>query len=326
MNPSSGTTGGLDGTRRVRTTYSRVLAHPSAYRRRPAGRTARWPSPRSSCSPPRGSPRSRSPTAATRSRRRRRGPGRPRIGPAPCPNRRSRAAGEPRPRSRTPAGAVRVTPHRATGDHPTPDHAAAHRDADHRADDGRTDAQRHPAGRAAADPPRRPSHPVHPAAAQHHPGRRRAGATPAGRSGQHRRHRPRQRPTGRARSTATELRVTVTNTGEVPQLVRLRYTLPAGRDRRRHPRLLGGRRAERTGAAPGSPAGRRSSAPGSGSRSTPTPGSGCHWPVPYRSAPPTRPDPGSAAVTDDEGFAVLFPPGPTSRRIDARRRSRSAST
>ncbi|PWR16381.1 hypothetical protein DKT69_06065, partial [Micromonospora sicca] len=110
-----------------------------------------------------------------------------------------------------------------------------------------------------------------------------------------------------ADSTVTTLRVTVTNTGRAPELIRLGYTLPAGLTD-----------AGSTGCAPAGGGRYRcggwTTAPGARfSSSIRVRVDGTAW----RSMPlsgsvgVTATAPGVAgAAADDEGFAVLFPPGP----------------
>ncbi|WP_406038325.1 hypothetical protein OG799_25440 [Micromonospora sp. NBC_00898] len=110
-----------------------------------------------------------------------------------------------------------------------------------------------------------------------------------------------------ADSTVTTLRVTVTNTGSGPELIRLGYTLPAGLTD-----------AGTTGCAPAGGGtyrcGEWTTAPGARfSSSIRVRVDGAAW----RSMPlggsvgVTATAPGvTGAAADDEGFAVLFPPGP----------------
>ncbi|MFI6760406.1 hypothetical protein ACIBF5_14845 [Micromonospora sp. NPDC050417] len=112
-----------------------------------------------------------------------------------------------------------------------------------------------------------------------------------------------------ARSTTTELQVTIRNTGETTQLVRLRYALPPGLTDAGTPGcapVTGG--TYRCGAwrtAAGAQFSTRI-------RVVVDPSAWLHMPlagsVQVTAVDPARPDAGS--VTDDEGFAVLFPPGP----------------
>ncbi|MGW5666878.1 hypothetical protein [Micromonospora sp. NPDC003776] len=110
-----------------------------------------------------------------------------------------------------------------------------------------------------------------------------------------------------AGSTVTTLRVTVTNTGGVAERIRLGYTLPAGLTDAGTPgcRSTGGG-GYRCGEWTAPPGDRFSSTirvrvAGTGWRSMPLSGS-------VRVSATAPGIPGTA--TDDEGFAVLFPPGP----------------
>jgi hypothetical protein len=112
-----------------------------------------------------------------------------------------------------------------------------------------------------------------------------------------------------ARTTATELRITVTNTGEVSQFVRLRYTLPPGvTDAGTRGCSAAGGRTYRCGAWTAAVGAQFSTriqvrVDADAWRRMPLAGS-----VQVSATDPARPD--VATVTDDEGFAVLFPAGP----------------
>lgn len=112
-----------------------------------------------------------------------------------------------------------------------------------------------------------------------------------------------------ARNTTTDLHVTVANTGDVPQLIRLRYTLPPGvTDAGTRGCSATGGGTYRCGAWNGAAGVRFSTrillrVDGEAWRRMPLGGS-----VQVTATDPARP--GSGAVTDGEGFAVLFPPGP----------------
>ncbi|MET8835876.1 hypothetical protein ABZV78_18410 [Micromonospora sp. NPDC004540] len=110
-----------------------------------------------------------------------------------------------------------------------------------------------------------------------------------------------------ADSTVTTLRVTVTNTGGRTELIRLGYTLPAGLTDAGTPGCAsaggGSHRCGEWTAAPGARfrASIRVRVAGTAWRSMPLSGS----------VKVTATAPGAAgAAGDDEGFAVLFPPGP----------------
>ncbi|MGC1213983.1 MAG: hypothetical protein WA890_22330 [Micromonospora sp.] len=110
-----------------------------------------------------------------------------------------------------------------------------------------------------------------------------------------------------AGSTVTSLRVTVTNTGTTPERIRLGYTLPAGLTDAGTPGCTSaGGGTYRCGAWSAAPGARFSSTvrvrvSGRAWRSMPLSGT----------VQVTATAPGVAgSATDDEGFAVLFPPGP----------------
>ncbi|RZU73071.1 hypothetical protein EV384_1468 [Micromonospora kangleipakensis] len=110
-----------------------------------------------------------------------------------------------------------------------------------------------------------------------------------------------------ADSTVTTLRVTVTNTGGVPELIRLAYRLPAGlTDAGTAGCAPAGGGSYRCGGWTTAPGARFSSSirvriDGAAWRSMPLSGS----------VGVTATAPGlTGAAVDDEGFAVLFPPGP----------------
>lgn len=110
-----------------------------------------------------------------------------------------------------------------------------------------------------------------------------------------------------ADSTVTTLRVTVTNTGTAPELVRLGYTLPAGLTDAGTPGCAAaGGGAFRCGEWATAPGARFSSSirvrvNATAWRAMPLSGS----------VEVTATAPGvSGSTTDNEGFAVLFPPGP----------------
>ncbi|MCI4064093.1 hypothetical protein MRQ36_16395 [Micromonospora sp. R77] len=110
-----------------------------------------------------------------------------------------------------------------------------------------------------------------------------------------------------ADSTVTTLRVTVTNTGTAPELVRLGYTLPAGLTDAGTPGCAAaGGGAYRCGEWATAPGARFSSTvqvrvSGTAWRAMPLSGS----------VEVTATAPGvSGSTADNEGFAVLFPPGP----------------
>ncbi|RKR88751.1 hypothetical protein BDK92_3081 [Micromonospora pisi] len=112
-----------------------------------------------------------------------------------------------------------------------------------------------------------------------------------------------------ARSTTTELQVTIRNTGETTQLVRLRYSLPSGLTDAGTPGcapVTGG--TYRCGAwqtAAGAQFSTRIRVLVDANAWLRMPLAGS---VQVTAVDPARPDAGS--VNDDEGFAVLFPPGP----------------
>ncbi|WP_326562398.1 hypothetical protein [Micromonospora sp. NBC_01796] len=114
-----------------------------------------------------------------------------------------------------------------------------------------------------------------------------------------------------ARSTTADLLVTVANTGDVPQHVRMRYTLPAGvTDAGTQGCSAAGAGTYRCGAWTAAAGARftariRVSVAADAWQQMPLDGS-----VQVSATDPARPT--LAAVTDDEGFAVLFPPGPPS--------------
>ncbi|NES26486.1 hypothetical protein GCE86_28730 [Micromonospora terminaliae] len=109
-----------------------------------------------------------------------------------------------------------------------------------------------------------------------------------------------------AASTVTTLRVTVTNTGGRPEQIRLAYTLPPGLTDAGTPGCAsaggGSHRCGEWTTAPGAQfrASIRVRVAGTAWRSMPLSGS----------VRVTATAPGVAATGDDEGFAVLFPPGP----------------
>lgn len=110
-----------------------------------------------------------------------------------------------------------------------------------------------------------------------------------------------------ARSTVTRLRVTVTNTGSAPELIRLGYTLPAG--------LTDAGTPGCASAGGGTyRCGEWSAAPGARFSSTVrvrVSGKAWRWMPLSGSVQVTATAPGvSGSAADDEGFAVLFPPGP----------------
>ncbi|MEV4631428.1 hypothetical protein AB0J90_34675 [Micromonospora sp. NPDC049523] len=117
-----------------------------------------------------------------------------------------------------------------------------------------------------------------------------------------------------ARSTTAELPVTVTNTGDVPQLVRMRYALPEGvTDAGTQGCAVAGPGTYRCGAWTAAAGARftariRVSVAADAWQRMPLDGS-----VQVSATDPARP--AMAAVTDEEGFAVLFPPGPPSAGV-----------
>ncbi|MEH0843295.1 hypothetical protein V6U81_13005 [Micromonospora sp. CPCC 205711] len=110
-----------------------------------------------------------------------------------------------------------------------------------------------------------------------------------------------------AASTVTTLRVTVSNTGTVPEQLRLRYTLPAGLTDAGTPGCLSsGDRHYRCGSWTAAPGAKFSTlirirVSGSAWRQMPLSGS-----VRVTATGPA----GKGTAEDNEGFAVLFPPGP----------------
>ncbi|MGN9774505.1 hypothetical protein ACTMS0_01790 [Micromonospora sp. H33] len=114
-----------------------------------------------------------------------------------------------------------------------------------------------------------------------------------------------------ARSTVTTLRVTITNTGGVAERIRLAYTLPAGITD------AGTKGCAATGGG-GHRCGQWTSAPGSRfSTELRLRVSGDAWRrMPLSgSVRATATAPGAAPVSDNQGFAVLFPPGPPAAGI-----------
>lgn len=110
-----------------------------------------------------------------------------------------------------------------------------------------------------------------------------------------------------AASTVTTLRVTVANTGRVPELIRLGYTLPAGlTDAGTAGCAAAGGGSYRCAPWTTAPGARFSTSirvrvSGTAWRSMPLSGS-----VQVTATAPG----GTGSVADDQGFAVLFPPGP----------------
>ncbi|NJP35591.1 hypothetical protein [Micromonospora thermarum] len=114
-----------------------------------------------------------------------------------------------------------------------------------------------------------------------------------------------------ARSTVTTLRVTVTNTGGITERIRLAYTLPAGITD------AGTKGCAATGGG-GHQCGAWTSAPGSRfSTDLRLRVSGDAWRrMPLSgSVRVTATAPGAAPVSDNQGFAVLFPAGPPAAGI-----------
>lgn len=113
---------------------------------------------------------------------------------------------------------------------------------------------------------------------------------------------------GRA-ATVADLRVTLANTGEVTELVRLSYTMPAGlTDAGTGGCAAGSNGTSQCAAWTVAPGGRFSThvkvrVDGNAWKSMPLSGS-------VRATATVKGRPGVPAVTDNQGFAVLFPPGP----------------
>lgn len=113
---------------------------------------------------------------------------------------------------------------------------------------------------------------------------------------------------GRA-STVADLQVTVANTGEVTELVRLSYTMPAGlTDAGTAGCAASGNSNWQCAAWTVAPGARFSThvkvrVDGNAWKSMPLSGS-------VRASATVKGQPASPAVTDNQGFAVLFPPGP----------------